>query len=83
MKFKIKRKLSWLLKYWDWRLDGRPKSIAVPLYPERKLVAYDEFLLNQIGEEYLETFDDKGNPIHRKIYIFGTKVLDVKENKNG
>ncbi len=71
----MKRKLSWLLKYWAWCLDGKPKSTAVPLYHEGKLVAYDEFLLNQIGEIYTETFDGKWESIRRRIYLFDVKVL--------
>lgn len=73
---RIKRKLSWVLKYWAWRLAGSPKSTAVPLYHEGKLVAYDEFLLNQVGEMYIETFDDEGKSIRRRVYLFDTKVLD-------
>ena len=71
---KIKRKLSWLLKYLAWRLAGRPKSMAVPLYHEGKLVAYDEFLLNQIGEVYIETFNDEWKNINRRIYLFDTRI---------
>lgn len=73
---RIKRKLSWILKCWAWRLAGEPKSMAVPLYHEGKLVAYEEFLLNQIGEVYIETFDDKWKSLRRTILLFDAKISD-------
>ena len=79
----IKRRLSWLLKYWALKLAGKPRSMSVPLYHKDKLIAYEEFLLNQIGEVYIETFSDKWESKHRRIYLFDVKVLDENTKKEG
>ena len=42
----------------------------------KEAMAYENFLLNQIGEVYIETFSDEWKSIRRRAYLFDIKVLD-------
>lgn len=69
-----------LLRLLAWRLEGKPKTTALPIrirHPFRdldgyKLVGYEEFPLNEVGEVYLDEFDNKYQSVRRRIYLFDT-----------
>jgi len=71
MRWRLRRKLSEVLRVFAYKLAGSPKFVSVPDYRNHKLVGYEEFKLNDIGLAYMD--DD----LRRYIFLFNTQLSEV------